>query len=120
MSCQVFFYLPAGNRKRDSNPLPKRPRKIKRVNSETFLRIKQLLENIVRPQVNKKQIYRIKPAKVYKESRAVQFESKDTFEPSNINNTRDSLFWRWRRVAEWEKYINDPLEKIKRAPYNLL
>jgi len=36
-----------------------------------------------------------------------------TYKPSKISDTRDSLFWSWRRVKEWEKYVNDPLENKK-------
>jgi hypothetical protein len=32
------------------------------------------------------------------------------YEPTNISNTRNSSFWQWRRVAEWYRYINDPIE----------
>jgi hypothetical protein len=35
-----------------------------------------------------------------------------SYEPSRIQNTRDSLFWQWRRVTEWHRYINDPCENI--------
>jgi len=30
--------------------------------------------------------------------------------PTNIWQTRDSLFWKWRMVKEWDKYINDPMD----------
>jgi len=34
------------------------------------------------------------------------------YEPTRIQDTRDSLFWKWRRVTEWYRYISDPLENI--------
>jgi hypothetical protein len=34
------------------------------------------------------------------------------YEPSRIDNTRNSSFWQWRRVAEWYRYISDPIENI--------
>ncbi len=35
------------------------------------------------------------------------------YEPSNIISVYDSLEWQWRRVTEWDYYINDPVENIK-------
>jgi len=35
------------------------------------------------------------------------------YEPSRIQNTYESSFWQWRRVAEWFRYINDPCENIR-------
>lgn len=32
------------------------------------------------------------------------------YTPTNIWQTRDSLFWKWRTVKEWDKYINDPMD----------
>jgi len=32
------------------------------------------------------------------------------YTPTNIWQTRDSLFWKWRMVKEWDKYINDPMD----------
>lgn len=34
------------------------------------------------------------------------------YEPSRIDNTRNGPFWQWRRVTEWYRYINDPIENI--------
>ena len=33
------------------------------------------------------------------------------YEPSGIINVRDSSPWQWRRVNEWDHYLNDPVEK---------
>ena len=109
-----------GNGKIDRTPLPERPRKIKRVTFETFLYIKGLFRNIKRPRISKRRKHHKKPAVSYIKTDVDTPKYTSTYEPSEISNTRDSLFWSWRRVVEWEKYINDPLEKIKRAPYNLL
>jgi len=84
------------------------------------LYIKRLIGNIKQPRNTKKRTYRKKVTKAHTEPYASIPEHKNIYEPTNIADAYDSLFWRWRRVAEWEKYINDPLEKIKRAPYNLL
>jgi len=35
------------------------------------------------------------------------------YEPSRIDNTRNSSFWQWRRVKEWYRYINDPYENVR-------
>jgi len=35
------------------------------------------------------------------------------YEPSSIQQTRESSFWQWQRVAEWERYINDPIESVR-------
>ena len=32
------------------------------------------------------------------------------YNPTNIWQTRDSPFWKWRMVKEWDKYINDPMD----------
>lgn len=118
MSSRPGNYI--GNGKRHRTPLPGKPRKIKRVKPELFLHIKELFKNIKRPRTKKKRHYRKKPVKAHKKPVITIPEYNNTYEPSKITDTRDSLFWSWRRVAEWEQYINDPLEKIKRAPYNLL
>jgi len=35
------------------------------------------------------------------------------YEPSNAIYVHDSPLWQWRRVAQWDRYINDPYENIK-------
>ncbi|MFA4981795.1 MAG: hypothetical protein WC592_04930 [Candidatus Omnitrophota bacterium] len=35
------------------------------------------------------------------------------YEPSNAIYVGDSSPWQWRRVNEWHRYLNDPVEKIK-------
>jgi hypothetical protein len=90
-----------------------RPRKIKRITLEAFLRLKELLKRFKQPQVNKIRQPRKKLPKIYKIATGDNYEYKRAFEPSKIANTRDSLFWSWRRVIAWDKYINDPLENKK-------
>ena len=106
----IITFTSSGNGKRHRTPLPERPKRIKRITLEAFLRIKELLRGLKRPGVNRRYVYRKKPLKIYKRADAGIQGYKNTYEPSNINATRDSLFWSWRRVVEWEKYINDPLE----------
>lgn len=105
----MFF----GNGKIHRTPLPERPRKIKRITSEAFLAIKLLLKEVKLPRVNKRRPYRKKPAVIYKITSKPESYHAHAYKPSKISDTRDSLFWSWRRVKEWEKYINDPLENKK-------
>ena len=51
---------------------------------------------------------RIHVASYKKNGIAVHYD----YEPTRIQNTRDCLFWQWRRVTEWHRYINDPIENI--------
>jgi len=41
------------------------------------------------------------------------------YTPTNIWHTRDSLFWKWRMVKEWDKYINDPMDNGRYPGKNL-
>ena len=50
-----------------------------------------------------------KKLKLKKVANTVQHHAH-AYEPTNIVDTYDSALWRWRRVAEWERYINDPVE----------
>ena len=118
MSIRSFFK--DGNGKRHSTPSYSRPRKIKRITSETFLLIKGLLRKLKRPRVKTKQHCHKKTPVIYKTANDSKSYKAHAYEPSNISNAYDSDFWRWRRVAEWEKYINDPLENNKWTRYNLV
>ena len=70
-----------------------------------FLDIKGLLKHLP---VNKKQQRRKKSLRKCKRTDASMFDNAcSVYEPTNINYAYNSDFWRWRRVAEWEKYIND-------------
>jgi hypothetical protein len=113
-----------GNGKRDRTPTPKGLRKIKRISFKAFLYLKGLFKDFRRetlkpekglkilshraPTINdfENRIH-LTPAK--KNGNAIYYG----YEPSRIQNTRDSSFWQWRRVAEWYRYINDPCENIR-------
>ena len=41
------------------------------------------------------------------------------YTPTNIWQTRESLFWKWRMVKEWDKYINDPMDNGRRSLIDL-
>jgi len=45
--------------------------------------------------------------------RFVEAGHTGAYEPSNISSVYHSSFWQWRRVAEWYRYINDPMENKK-------
>lgn len=109
----IRLRLKFGNGKRHSIPLPERPRKIKRITSEAFLLTKELLRKIKRPRVKIRQRCRPKLPVIYKITNDSASYEGHAYEPSNINNAYESLLWNWRRVIEWEKYINDPLENKK-------
>ena len=41
------------------------------------------------------------------------------YTPTNIWQTRESLFWQWRMVKEWDKYINDPMDNGRHSLIDL-
>jgi hypothetical protein len=110
-----------GNGKIDRTPSPVDLRKIKRIGFKVFLSLKELLNNfrardlkfscargprlndlesgrhLSRPHTNTKQV--VAPMAAY--------------EPTDMASAYDSALWQWRRVAEWYRYINDPMENIK-------
>ena len=105
-----LFYEEHGNGKRHPTPSPVALRKIKRVSLKVFLGLKELVNSVkeITPRGNrKKSKARIKdrimviPNYVYE------------YEPTNAINVRDSSPWKWLRVDEWHRYLNDPVEKIK-------
>lgn len=102
-----------GNGKTHRTPLPRSLRKIKRVSLEVFLRLKELVNSIkvyhlITPRGNrKKSILRRKKLGVFKQNHAHEYR------PSKIINVYNSPLWQWRRVIQWDRYINDPLENIK-------
>lgn len=108
-----------GNGKKHRTPAPKGLRKIKRITFEAFLYLKGLFKDFRRetPKVEygsnflDHRAHRINDleAKAYltprkKNDTAIYYD----YEPSRIENTRNSLFWQWRRVSEWYRYINNP------------
>lgn len=110
-----------GNGKRDHTPTPSRLRKIKRISFKALLYLKGLLKDFRReaeksekaPDFSSHRAPRLNDleARIYltpsqKNGNGIHYD----YEPSRIQNTRRSLFWQWRRVAEWHRYINDPIE----------
>ena len=109
-----------GNGKRHRTPTPQGLRKIKRISFEAFLDLKGLFKDFRRnakkiqygsnflshraPIINdlKTEIH----STLHKKNNVAMYD----YEPSRIDNTRNSSFWQWRRVAEWHRYINDPVE----------
>ena len=101
-----------GNGKTDRTPSPAGLRKIKRVSFEVFLRLKELVNSVkmydsITPRGNRK-----KSTLKYQIFGAREKCYAHEYEPSNIINVRDSSPWKWRRVNEWDRYINDTIEKI--------
>lgn len=84
--------------------------KIKRITFEAFLGIKKLLSNLKQTRSNKIRHRNKKPYRIDTKLNSFIKKDVDTYEPSNISNVYDSLFWRWRRVIDWERYVNDPIE----------
>jgi len=88
-------------------------KKIKIISFETFLNLKELLREFDQSVVAKPE-HRFNKPPALNEKRNVNIQLySHIYEPTQIINTRNSLFWQWRRVIAWERYINDPLEKIK-------
>jgi hypothetical protein len=98
-----------------------RLRKIKRISFEAFLSLKGLFENFwhstPKSHIDSKDSSRRAPTindrksdthiACHEKSNGVRYAD---YEPSQIHNTRTSSFWQWRRVAEWYRYIIDPIE----------
>jgi len=57
--------------------------------------------------------YRKKSKISRKEPENIEYYNGPEYEPSNIDTAYDSLRWRWRRVTQWHRYINDTIENIK-------
>ena len=116
MFAKTFF----GNGKIDRTPYPIGLRKIKRISFEVFLRLKEFVNSLkvynqITPRGNRKKskLKRAKPAL------AIQNCAYE-YEPSNIIYVYDSPLWQWRRVAQWDLYINDPYENIKKRTHDNL
>ena len=101
-----------GNGKIDHTPSPVGLRKIKRISFEVFLSLKELLNNF-KPRLEKK-LQRCRKHRIaIHELEPVEPACEQSYEPTNMAHAYESLFWQWRRVAEWHRYINDPYENIK-------
>jgi hypothetical protein len=99
-----------GNGKIHRTPTPQGIRKIKVIRLEAFLLLKALF-NKCKCFNSKERLRRLKAVKVRKDmsiSGAQNYANE--YEPSNAINVYDSSPWRWRRVAQWHRYITDPCE----------
>jgi hypothetical protein len=109
-----YIIIIVGNGKRHRTPSPVGLRKIKRVSFNAFLRLKELFNSVkvydsITPRgYRKKSILRHKNPGM-----TIQQHYVYEYEPSNMINAYDSSLWQWRRVDEWHRYLNDPVEKIK-------
>ena len=103
-----------GNGKIDRPPSPVGLRKIKIVSRKVFLSLKELVDNrswffkSITPRGNRKKSYTFR-----KEPETIERQEAHEYEPSDIDTAYDSMFWRWRRVREWHRYIDDTIENIK-------
>ncbi len=100
-----------GNGKRDRPLFPAGLKKIKRVSSKIFLSLKKLAANSkmykkITPRGNRK-----KSKVALKKQNIITRHYVRKHEPSNIINVYNSTYQRWRRVIEWDLYINDPYER---------
>jgi len=129
----TLFYKSGGNGKRDRTPTPSKLRKIKRISFKVFLDLKELFENFKRKttkaQSSRKKLRprayrnndlapRIHLSRDKTNTKSKPADRKNSlsqngytpvYEPSSIQQTRESSFWRWRRVRE----INDPIESVR-------
>ena len=109
----IFFTLKNGNGKTHRTPSPAGLQKIKRVSLELFLSLQALVNNVKVIKLITPRGYQ-KKSKVLKLGRTgVVIDTRpDEYRPSKIASVLDSQLWRWRRVNEWDRYINDPVEKL--------
>jgi hypothetical protein len=60
---------------------------------------------------SKERLHRLRSVKVRKNELGVITQNYvNEYESSNAINVYGSSPWRWRRVTEWHRYINDPYE----------
>jgi hypothetical protein len=103
---------PSGNGKIHRTPTPQGLRKIKVIRFEAFLLLKALFDNC-KCFNSKERLHRLKAVKVRKNEPGIVAQNYvNEYEPSNAINVRDSSPWQWRRVNEWDHYMNDPVEKL--------
>ena len=102
-----------GNGKTHRTPSPAGLQKIKRVSSELFLSLQALVNSFKAPNL-------ITPRGYHKKSKVIKHDKisaaidtrPDEYSPSKIVSVLYSPLWQWRRVNEWDRYINDPVEKL--------
>ena len=87
--------------------------KIKRVSLEIFLSLQALVNSfkvieLITPRGYQKKSKVLRSAKID----AVIDTRPNEYRPSKITGVLDSQLWRWRRVKEWDHYMNDPVEKL--------
>ena len=108
----MLFPFNSGNGNIHRTPTPEGLRKIKIISFKAFIGLKELLK-IFKP-LKKRIIQHYQKQRIVIDTPINDHQPcAGLYEPSNITNTPDSLFWRWRRVKEWYRYINDPYENIK-------
>ena len=101
-------------------PLPAGLKKIKRISFKVFLSLKELVNRFKVCDSITPRDYRKKSKPGFKDPVATTRNYEHEYKPSNIINTHNSPYQRWRRVYEWDRYINDPIEKNKRTHNNLI
>ena len=111
----------SGNGKIDRTPHPLGLRKIKIVSVKVFESLKELVSNgnklfkSITPRGNRE-----KSQVLCKEPVFIERQEAHEYEPSPIDTAYEGLRWRWRRVTEWHRYIDDPIEKYKGTHDNLV
>ncbi len=83
---------------------------IKRISLNVFLRLKELVDSVkvITPRGNRK-----KSNLAHREPDIVMRHYEHEYESSNIINTSDGPLRQWRRVIQWDKYLNDPVDNRK-------
>ena len=110
---KIFNPKKIGNGKTHRTPSPAGLQKIKRVSLEIFLSLQALVNSFKVSDL-------ITPRGYQKKSKVLKHVKIDTvidtrpneYRPSKITGVLDSQLWRWRRVNEWDRYINDPAYKL--------
>jgi hypothetical protein len=88
-------------------------KKIKVIGLEAFLSLKALF-NKCKCFNSKEQLRRLRTVKVRKDVLGVVVQNcVNEYEPSKMVNVYDSPPWQWRRVIQWDKYLNDPVDNRK-------
>ena len=101
-----------GNGKTHRTPSPVGLRKIKRITLELFLSLEALVDSFKVIDLITPRGYQKKSKLSPKEPDSIIQHYAHEYEPSNAINVCDSAPWRWRRVNEWDRYINDPINKL--------
>ena len=63
---------------------------------------------------SKERLRRLRTVKVRKDVPGIVVQNcVNEYEPSKMANVYDSPLWQWRRVIQWDKYLNDPVDNRK-------